>query len=243
MVTFAPNFAGMKPTILTIETSTSVCSAALCRGDEVLDYRVSQGEANHARLLAVYIDELLRSKGMGKGDVDAVAVSSGPGSYTGLRIGVSTAKGLAYGWGVPLVSGPTLEVLSAVCLQQAHIPEDAWLCPMLDARRMEVYTALYDSHLQLRRDVESRVVDNAYWLPDKDVYYFGNGAEKLREVMQRVRVGQGSVNYVENIEADARVMGGLAALRLANGQTEDVAYFEPFYLKEFVAAPSHIKGL
>ena len=243
LVTFAPNFAGMKPTILTIETSTSVCSAALCRGDEVLDYRVSQGEANHARLLAVYIDELLRSKGMGKGDVDAVAVSSGPGSYTGLRIGVSTAKGLAYGWGVPLVNVPTLEVLSAVCLQRMRIPEDALLCPMLDARRMEVYTALYDSRLQLIGDIESRVVDNAYWLPDKDVYYFGNGAEKLREVMQRVRAGQGSVNYVENIEADARVMGGLAALRLANGQTEDVAYFEPFYLKEFVAAPSHIKGL
>ena len=228
----------MQNLILTIETSTRACSAALCRGEEVLAGWYDGDEGNHARMLPLFVERLTEHLHGLQCTPSAVAVSSGPGSYTGLRIGVSTAKGLAYGWGVPLVAVPTLQVLCASFLHRHKVSENAVLCPMSDARRMEVYTALYDSRMRPLTEVEARVVTDARFLPDGEVYYFGNGAAKCRALLESEHH-----LFVPDIDADARVMGRLAAECLAVGRTEDVAYFEPFYLKDFVAAPSHIKGL
>lgn len=236
----------MKRTILCIETSTDVCSAAVCAVDdsvaggtsELVSYRLSEAGSNHARLLPLYLDELIgkvREKCL---HIDCVAVSSGPGSYTGLRIGVSTAKGLAYGWNVPLVAVPTLEVLCESVLRKENVKSGSLLCPMIDARRMEVYTALYDRSLKEVMGIRPQVVEDCRWLPDDEILYFGNGAEKCSSILNT-----GNLHFISGIKADARVMGRLAAKYMNEGKTADVAYFEPFYLKEFVAAPSHIKGL
>ena len=224
--------------IICIETSTDVCSAALCNGGNVLSYRLSGSGSNHSQLLPRYISELTDECRERDWHIDCVAVSSGPGSYTGLRIGVSMAKGLAYGWGVPLVAVPTLEVLCESVLQRRQIQSGSLLCPMIDARRMEVYTALYDKKLAEISQVRAQVVAGSDWLPQKDVYYFGNGAEKCSSILNA-----SNMHYISDIQADARFMGRLAAKYIDEGKTADVAYFEPFYLKEFVAAPSHIKGL
>ncbi len=229
----------MRSVILTIDTSTSCCSAALCGENEVLSYRFSSGPVNHSQLLPRYIDELLQYVRSYDCLIDGIAVSSGPGSYTGLRIGVSTAKGLAYGLSVPLLAIPTLQVLCASFLNNHSAEKTSLLCPMVDARRMEVYTALYDSMLNKMTGVEARVVTDKEWLLGKgEVCYFGDGAAKCRALLEDEHI-----HYVEDIVPDARSMGGLAYRRLRAGMTEDVAYLEPFYLKEFVAAPSHIKGL
>ncbi len=228
----------MDGTILCIETSTDVCSAAVYKDGGVTLYRLSESGSNHSQLLPRYIDELTKECRDRGYTIDAVAVSGGPGSYTGLRIGVSTAKGLAYGLGVPLVAVPTLEILCERVLQTETIPAGALLCPMIDARRMEVYTALYDSTLNEISDVCAQVVTDDGWLPDKDIYYFGNGAEKCTNILNAA-----NMHYIGGIQADARFIGRLAAKYMNEGKNADVAYFEPFYLKEFVAAPSHIKGL
>lgn len=165
---------------------------------------------------------------------DAVAVSCGPGSYTGLRIGVSMAKGLCYGRGLKLVAVPTLELLCVpVLLREAVQEDDALLCPMLDARRMEVYAGLYDRALRPVRPVQADVVDgDTYreWLDKRPVYFFGNGAKKCMET-----IGHPNAHLIEGILPLARWMQPLAERRLLNQQVEDVAYFEPFYLKDYVA--------
>lgn len=230
-------------TILCIETSTHVCSAAVTIGGVPVAERISKEESNHARLLPVFIDELLQevhAKGL---EIEGVALSEGPGSYTGLRIGTSTAKGLCYGLDIPLVPVPTLQVLAASCVAQQgeQLQENALLCSMLDARRMEVYTALYDEELHTTNEVEARVVDNPQWLLDtgKDVYYFGDGAAKCQAILNAP-----SLHYIAGIVPEAKYMGLLAERMLADGyKGADVAYYEPFYLKEFIAAPSHVKGL
>lgn len=259
----------MNDIILCIETSTDVCSAAICRGSEVLSYRISEdaantgikdgidtgikdgnhnGGVNHSQLLPRYIDELTEECRLHGWQVSCVAVSSGPGSYTGLRIGVSMAKGLAYGWGVPLVGVPSLQVLCEQVLSKGYIEgvveaaegkkKEVLLCPMIDARRMEVYTALYDRSLREVMGMRAQVVADGGWLPQKEIYYFGNGAAKCKDVLENKHI-----HLINDIRADARYMGRLAARKMDAGQTANVAYFEPEYLKEFVAAPSHIKGL
>ena len=222
-------------TILCIETSTSVCSAAICVDGKVTDERISLEGGNHARLLPSFIDELLSAH---QGKIDAVAISDGPGSYTGLRIGASMAKGICYGLHVPLIPVPTLQTLCAAALNKVETSGGSFLlCPMIDARRMEVYTAFYDAQLQPLTDVRAVVVENTQSLSAPNassVCYFGDGAAKCQSVL-----ADSAWSYVENIVPFARFMGALAqSLR-----TVDVAYYEPFYLKEFVAAPSHIKGL
>ena len=224
-------------TILCIETSTDVCSAAVCRGEEVLCYRLSDSGINHSQLMPRFIDELINECNVKGWGIDGVAVSSGPGSYTGLRIGVSTAKGLAYGRDVPMVGVPTLLVLCERAVKTEDIPAGALLCPMIDARRMEVYTGLYDRSLQEVMGIRAQVVEDGGWLPKEEIYYFGNGAAKCEGVLTE------NCHIINGIQADARYMGRLAARYIDEGQTADVAYFEPLYLKEFVAAPSHIKGL
>jgi tRNA threonylcarbamoyladenosine biosynthesis protein TsaB len=230
-------------TILCIETSTQVCSAAICIGGVPTDRRISIGETNHAKLLPRYVDELLGEltrKGL---RIEAVALSAGPGSYTGLRIGTSLAKGLCYGLQVPLLPIDTLQILCASAAAHAHI-EDGLLCPMIDARRMEVYTRLYDADLQPKGETRAVVVESEDSLMGeeagkKPVYYFGDGAEKCQTVLT-----QPNMHYIAGIVPDAQYMGLLAEQMLTEGfRGADVAYYEPFYLKQFVAAPSHVKGL
>lgn len=230
-------------TILCIETSTQVCSAAICIGGMPTDLRISIGETNHAQLLPRYVDELLGEltrKGL---RIEAVALSAGPGSYTGLRIGTSLAKGLCYGLQVPLLPIDTLQILCASAAAHAHV-EDGLLCPMIDARRMEVYTRLYDADLQPKGETRAVVVESEDCLMGeeagkKPVYYFGDGAEKCQTVLT-----QPNMHYIAGIVPDAQYMGLLAEQMLAEGfRGADVAYYEPFYLKQFVAAPSHVKGL
>ena len=231
-------------TILCIETSTQVCSAAICIGGVPTGRRISIGETNHAQLLPRYVDELigeLTRKGL---RIEAVALSAGPGSYTGLRIGTSLAKGLCYGLQVPLLPIDTLQILCASATAHAHV-EDGLLCPMIDARRMEVYTRLYDAELQPKSETRAVVVEAAESLVgDEDlatqkIYYFGDGAEKCQTVLT-----QPNMHYIAGIVPDAQYMGLLAEKMIADGfEGADVAYYEPFYLKQFVAAPSHVKGL
>ena len=229
-------------TILNLETSTAVCSAALVMCGQVVEYRRSEALGDHARQLPVFVGELLavaKEKGL---RIDAVAVSEGPGSYTGLRIGVSMAKGLAYGMSVPLVSVPTLQILAAEAREVAgEISAATRLCPMIDARRMEVYTCVYDCCLRPMSDVRAVVMDEtvaAGLAADAPLVVCGDGAEKCRELFKSMDVSFSLPEY-----PDARFMAQLAEARLKEKIVADTAYFEPFYLKEFEAAVSHVKGL
>jgi len=189
---------------------------------------------NHAERLGEYVDEALSFADSHAIPVDAVAVSSGPGSYTGLRIGVSMAKGICYGRNIPLLSVPTLELLSVpVLLGHDEIEDDALICPMLDARRMEVYAAVYNRALQPVRPIQADVVDaDTYkeWLDRHPVYFFGNGAAKCMET-----INHPNAHFIKDIVPLAKWMFPLAEKKMAKGETEDVAYFVPFYLKDFVA--------
>lgn len=231
-------------TILSIETGTDVCSAALSIGGVPVASRIQESGSNHAAVLPVYIEELMAEARMRHLSIEAVALSEGPGSYTGLRIGTSTAKGICYGLDVPLLPIPTTEVLCSAFAANKTIPvaEGALLCPMIDARRMEVYTALYTQDLAPVTDVEAKVIDAdsfAQYLEKHDIYFFGNGAMKCAELIRSERA-----HFVGDILPDARCMGILAErLEQTMLQGQDIAYFDPLYVKEFQAAPSHVKGL
>ena len=184
--------------------------------------------------LGVFVDEALSFIDSHAIPLDAVAVSCGPGSYTGLRIGVSMAKGICYGRNVPLIGIPTLEVLCVPVLLYHELPEDAYLCPMIDARRMEVYAAVYDRALNVVRDISADIVDeNSYLdiLNEHPVYFFGNGAAKCRE-----KITHPNAHFIDDIHPLAKMMFPLADKAMAKQDYKDVAYFEPFYLKEFVAS-------
>jgi tRNA threonylcarbamoyladenosine biosynthesis protein TsaB len=189
---------------------------------------------SHAVSLGVFVDEALSfvdSHGM---PIDAVAVSCGPGSYTGLRIGVSMAKGICYGRDVPLIAIPTLQVMSVPVLLYHDLPDDALLCPMIDARRMEVYSAIYDRALGVVKDTSADIIDeNSYKdiLDSRPVYFFGNGAAKCKD-----RITHPNARFIDDIQPLAKMMFPLAEKAVANADYKDVAYFEPFYLKEFVAS-------
>lgn len=181
----------------------------------------------------MFVDEALSYIDNRSIPLDAVAVSCGPGSYTGLRIGVSMAKGICYGRGVKLVAVPTLELLAVPVLLEHDIEEDALLCPMLDARRMEVYAGVYDRALNEVRPVQADVVDaDTYreYLDKGKVYFFGNGACKCIDA-----IGNGNARLIKDVKPLARYMFPLAEKRINQGRIEDVAYFVPFYLKDFVA--------
>ncbi len=223
--------------ILNIETSTDVCSVAMS-DDGACIYHAEDFEGrNHAQKLGGYVDAALSFADSHAIPLDAVAVSSGPGSYTGLRIGVSMAKGICYGLGVPLLGVPTLELLCVpVLLGRRELEEDALLCPMVDARRMEVYAAVYDRALRPVRETQADVVDNdtyREYLDRGPVYFFGPGAGKCMDA-----INHPNAHLLEGIQPLAKYMFPLAEKRIALGQTEDVAYFTPFYLKDFVAKKS-----
>lgn len=220
--------------ILHIETSTSACSVAVSdEGQTVFSKEDLQGP-NHNVLLGVFVDEALSFADSHAIPLDAVAISCGPGSYTGLRIGVSMAKGVCYGRNLKLIGLPTLKVLCVpVLLYHDEVEEDALLCPMIDARRMEVYAAIYDRALRPLRETAADIVDeNSYleYLNEHPVYFFGNGAEKCKE-----KIMHPNARFIDDIRPLARMMCPLAEKAIAQGDFADVAYFEPFYLKEFVA--------
>ncbi|CDD81987.1 MULTISPECIES: tRNA (adenosine(37)-N6)-threonylcarbamoyltransferase complex dimerization subunit type 1 TsaB [Bacteroidaceae] len=220
--------------ILHIETSTQVCSVALSEDGQCIFSKTDFEGPSHAVTLGVYVDEALSFADSHAIPLDAVAVSCGPGSYTGLRIGVSMAKGICYGRNLPLIGIPTPEVMCVPLLLDEELPEDALLCPMIDARRMEVYAALYDRALHPVREIEAVIIDESSYedyLNRGPVYFFGNGAAKCKE-----KILHPNARFVEDIHPLAKWMFPLAEKAFARGDFKDVAYFEPFYLKEFVAS-------
>ena len=221
--------------ILHIETSTNVCSVAVSEDGQCIFEQEERGEKGAgAERLGTMVDEALSFTDNHAIPFDAVSVSCGPGSYTGLRIGVSMAKGICYARDLKLLAVPTLELLCVpVLLGEKVKEENALLCPMLDARRMEVYVALYDRGLHEVRPVSADIVSaDTYkqWLDERPVYFFGNGAQKCMEV-----INHPNAHYLDGVEPLAKWMQPLAEKRFLTGQTEDVAYFVPFYLKDFVA--------
>ena len=223
--------------ILHIETSTEVCSVAVSDNGAVIFHQENFDGPSHSTVLAGMVDEAVSFTDNHAIPFDAVAVSKGPGSYTGLRIGVSMAKGICYGRDLKLIALPTLEVMCVpVLLRHDDLPDDALLCPMIDARRMEVYCALYSRALRTIQDTQAVVVDDGSFheqLEQHPIYFFGNGAEKCKAVIQHP-----NAHFIDNIRPLAKYMSPLAEKAHANEQFEDVAYFEPFYLKEFVAIKS-----
>lgn len=219
--------------ILNIETSTDVCSVAVSENGACIFKEEDHSGPNHAVKLGVFVDEALSFTDNHAIPFDAVAVSSGPGSYTGLRIGTSMAKGVCYARDLKLIAVPTLELLCVPVLLRHELPDEALLCPMIDARRMEVYAAIYDRALKTVRPTMADVVEaDTYrqYLDEHPVYFFGNGAAKCMET-----INHPNAHLIEGIEPLAKYMFPLAEKRFLQEQFEDVAYFVPNYLKDFVA--------
>ena len=218
-------------TLLTIETSTPVCSCTLSRDGDILMNKENYEGRSHASLLGLFVHEIMeyaRERHIG---LDAIAVSSGPGSYTGLRIGVSEAKGLSYGLDIPLIAIPTAYIMASMMKEKAD--EETLLCPMIDARRMEVYATFFDRSLNVIRETSADIVEESSYsdlLEERKIIFFGNGAEKCRTVITHP-----NALFFEDIHPLALGMVPLAEKAFADKAFVDVAYFEPFYLKEFVA--------
>ena len=225
--------------ILLIETSTALCSTALAEKGAIISYRESSAPKAHASLTAVFIDEMLKEKGISIADCDAVCVSMGPGSYTGLRVGVSTAKGLCFGSGKPLIAVGTLNTLVAQAIAEGLVPEGCrYIVPMIDARRMEVYSAVFAPDCQQVTETQPVILDEnsfASQLEEGPVLFIGDGAGKCADVIKHP-----NASFVQCWpKADAMLMPAMKEYN--EKRFKDVAYFEPFYLKEFVATVSKKK--
>lgn len=216
-------------TLLLLESSTTVCSVAVCREEEILFNRENHEGLQHATLLAPYAQEAIEWIRQQRLELSGVAVSCGPGSYTGLRIGVSLAKGICYGSTLPLIAVNTLDLLAYTVLREE--PHTA-VCPMIDARRMEVYAAIYAPTMELLKPISSDIItpeSYAELLDSRPILFCGNGAEKCRSTLSHP-----NAHFKQEIVPLARHMAKIATDKLHRGETEDVAYFEPFYLKEFM---------
>ncbi len=222
--------------ILCIETATPVCSVALCNRNGTVALKESGEDRSHASRLTIFIEEILMEAGIKAGSLEAVAVSKGPGSYTGLRIGVSTGKGIAYAASVPLISVDTtlsmfLGFSSAVKKKDGIQPADLF-CPALDARRMEIYYSVYDAAGNTLKGISAEIVDRSFlqtFHPDSRLFVFGDGASKCSGIMER-----SNVTFDAGFRISAEFMNSDAYRALDNKRFEDVAYFEPFYLKDFM---------
>ncbi|MFH1119288.1 MAG: tRNA (adenosine(37)-N6)-threonylcarbamoyltransferase complex dimerization subunit type 1 TsaB [Bacteroidota bacterium] len=230
--------------ILNIETATAVCSICLSDGEKILGIRETTEHNSHSKVVAVFIDELLKETGTDKRKLDAVAVSKGPGSYTGLRIGVSTAKGLCYALDIPLIGVGTLEAMGfgmklRLVDEKKNLP--LLYVPMIDARRMEVYTALFDENLRPLRDTTAEIITRESFsdlLTDHHLVVAGDGAGKCRTLLVHP-----NLTYLDDFGASAFFMTTPANLQFEAGHFENTAYFEPFYLKDFIAGKPRVKGL
>ena len=214
--------------ILNIETATTNCSVSLSKDGEILVLKEDKSSGySHAETLHVFIDDVFKEAKIQPSAIDAIAVSKGPGSYTGLRIGVSTAKGLCFALNKPLIATDTLEALA-----NQIIFNDGFIVPMLDARRMEVYSAIYNSNLELAREIKAEILNEESFkelLEKSKIYFIGNGVEKTKTLIQHP-----NAVFVEGKLPSAKEMAKLSELKYKKSDTEDVAYFEPYYLKDFV---------
>lgn len=225
--------------IILIETSTALCSTALAVDGRIAEYRESTQPRAHAAMTAVFVKEMLDAQGLRAADCDAVCVSAGPGSYTGLRVGSSTAKGLCFAAGIPLLAAGTLEVLAWQAVQDGLVPEGCrYIIPMIDARRMEVYTAVFSPDLRKLTPTEPMVVDAGSFadrLSEGPVLFIGDAAGKCSGV-----IGSGNAHFVQTCPRASSMLGP-AERELAMRNFRDTAYFEPFYLKQFIATVSRKK--
>ena len=231
--------------ILCIETATEVCSVALFRDENLLGIRESSARNVHSAMLTTFIDEIVKSSGITFNDLDAIAVSMGPGSYTGLRIGVATTKGLCYALDKPMIAVPTLQAMAMGMKEELKINSEvhhALLCPMIDARRMEVYSGIYGAAGREIREVQAEIIDEfsfQEFLADHPVIFGGDGAEKCKSILG----SHPNARFLEGFQASSRFMAGLVSEKFRLQQFENLAYFEPFYLKDFVAGKPRVKGL
>ncbi|MBP6532580.1 MAG: tRNA (adenosine(37)-N6)-threonylcarbamoyltransferase complex dimerization subunit type 1 TsaB [Bacteroidia bacterium] len=220
------------PLILSLETATTNCSVALASDGKVVASRSINSGYSHSEKINVFIQEVIAQAGVTLKDLQAVAVSSGPGSYTGLRIGISTAKGLCYALDIPLIAVNTLDAMA----QGFNAGKDELIVPMIDARRMEVYSAVYDSEKKRVSEIEAIVVDDQYYSnfrSEKKLVLAGDGADKCQALFQN----ESSIIIQTSFVPQAEFMAELAEQKFQNSDIENVALFEPFYLKEFVAGP------
>ncbi|MCB0822407.1 MAG: tRNA (adenosine(37)-N6)-threonylcarbamoyltransferase complex dimerization subunit type 1 TsaB [Bacteroidales bacterium] len=228
--------------ILSIETATPTCSVALTDNEELIAYRESEIVNSHARVVTVFVQEILSEAVIKLNQVDAVAVSKGPGSYTGLRIGVSTAKGLCYAADKPLIAVNTLQSMAMGMIQRLESTTyNPFLIPMIDARRMEVYAAVYNRNAEQLRDTQADIVEQYtydQYLKKEKVIFFGNGAAKCKGLISNM-----NAIFIDDFKPSAAHMRKIALQKLEQSLFEDVAYFEPFYLKDFVAGVPKVKGL
>lgn len=226
--------------ILCIETGTDICSVGIVKDGELISLRESDSGRDHAKKVAVFVDELLTENDIDPQQIDAVAVGEGPGSYTGLRIGVSFAKGLCYGLGKPLIAVSSLTSLAAVAIEDYNAGiidienwDSALLCPMIDARRMEVYTQVFDSKANPLSGVTAEVVDEntlaEHRAATDHFVLFGSGAAKCAEILGAELI---------DVTPSVRGMAAIAESKYAANDFADVAYFEPYYLKDFVVTTS-----
>ena len=222
--------------IICLETSTSMCSVALCDNAGVIALRESDKDKSHASALTVYIDELLKESGLKAKDLEAVAVSKGPGSFTGLRIGVSVAKGIAYAASIPIIGVDTTLSMFYGLIDMPHIKSitdsSTLFCPMLDARRSEVYYAVYDPEGRLFKGISASVIDGDSFMDipaSHKIIFFGDGSAKCKELIKR-----GNIYFENEYRISATHMQKPAYEAIATKNFEDVAYFEPFYLKDFL---------
>ena len=229
--------------ILNIETSTQVCSVSLSVDGFVTAIKESHTKNSHAEQLTIFAQQIITEGGYGFKDLDAIAVSKGPGSYTGLRIGVSTAKGLCYSLEKPLIAISTLKAMAAGMIQEIDNEIDNYLfCPMIDARRMEVYSALFSSENKMTRKIKAEVIDENSFLKELEtnkIVFGGDGAPKCKEILGQNK----NAVFLDEFFPSSKFMAQLAEQKFQNKDFEDVAYFEPFYLKDFVAGIPRVKGL
>lgn len=238
------------PAILHIETTTKACSVGLSYDGQLIALRESVNrEYSHSSSLTVFMEEVMKEADRKPAEIDAVAVSHGPGSYTGLRIGVSAAKGFCYALDIPLIAVDTMQALTKTVIRKLNGHEglvapaaiEAVFCPMIDARRMEVYYALYTYDLLLMQETKAEVIDaNTFnkLLRDYKIFFFGDGAEKCQRVINSC-----NAMFIDDIWPSAIGMPQEAERKYERGEFVDLAYFEPFYLKDFVAGKPKVKGL
>lgn len=221
--------------ILLLETATSSCSVALSENGKIIAVKEANERNIHASHITLFIEELMINTGKKYSDLKAVAVSKGPGSYTGLRIGVSTAKGLCYALDIPLLGIDTLEAMASGLLSKTDIQDPDLLIPMIDARRMEVYTGIFQKDLKIIEPVSAKIVDASSFdqFEGRNLVLFGDGAGKFKELFS----GQNNIRFIDFINS-AEDLNFLAWRKFSNGETENVAYFEPFYLKDFLLTKS-----
>lgn len=220
--------------ILNIETATKNCSVALAKnGETILCKEISELGYSHAEKLHVFIEEICNESTIQLKDLQAIAVSKGPGSYTGLRIGVSAAKGFCYALDIPLISVDTLAVLASQAVSIAK--ENDLIIPMIDARRMEVYSAIFNNKLEKVREIEAQIIDeNSFASIENTIYFIGDSSEKAKTVLTKS-------NFIfldEIVYPSAKDMSAISFQKFLNKDFEDVAYFEPFYLKDFLITTS-----